>query len=607
MHIDCRNNNGSLYLVVMESYSVKVDGIRKTRKRVIRNIGPLSRFDDGKPDFVKRLKSSFLAGEPIIDGLDDLVTDKPSPRKISIKFDKDDDAVAFSNSKNIGYFVLDGLYDMLGIHDVLNKYKSGSRLAYDLNGHAKALVFGRALSPDSKCATWRTRGRYLFDIVSSESQIEIFRALDVLDELSESIQQRMNSRIEKYVGHDKSVCFYDVTNYWFEIDDKDEDVLSETGKIITEGLRKSGPSKAKNRKPIIQMGLFTDAKGIPITYKLFPGNHIDQTTLRPMMKKTFSKMRFGKVIIVADGGVNSGKNLAHIISSGNGYIVSKSPKGSNKETKGWILNEDGYELNEKNTFMLKSKIRERKVKDEDGGDVILVEKIVSYWSRKHFLYALKENQHFTDYLRSVIDNPDKLKDKQSKLQKYLKKTEVDKETGEVIKTVSKLNLDWDKIAEDYGLMGYYTVMTSELDMPDREVINKYHGLSRIEDAFRVIKSDLEGRPVFVRKEEHINAHFLVCFIALTMIRLIQNRILEHGGKAKNSGRDWETGLSADKIKNALDGFMADALPGGYYRLTKITDDIEKIFDAFGIDPALRIPTESEIRQMKYQIDRSAFM
>ena len=607
VHIDCRNNNGSQYLVVMESYSVKVDGVRKTRKRVIRSIGPLHRYDDGKPDFVKRLKKSFLEGAPIIDGLSDLIAEKKESRKISIEFDKDDDNCAFSDPKNIGYFLLDALYDLLGIYDVLKQKKSDTKIDYDLNGHAKLLIFGRALSPDSKSATWRARDKYIFDVVSSESQIEIFRALDVLDELSENIQMRMNSRIEKYVGRDKDVCFYDVTNYWFEIDDKDEDLLSAEGEVIKEGLRKSGPSKAKNRKPIVQMGLFTDTKGIPIAYRLFPGNNIDQTTLRPAMKKTFGRMRFGRVIIVADGGVNSGKNLAHIISSGNGYIVSKSAKGSNKETKGWILEEDGYELNEKNTFMLKSKIRERKVKDEDGNYVILTEKIVSYWSRKHFLYALKENQHFTDYLRSVIDNPDKLKDKQSKLQKYLKKTEVDKETGEIIKTVSKLDLDWDKISEDYGLMGYYTVMTSELDMPDREVIDKYHGLSRIEDAFRVIKSDLEGRPVFVWTPEHINAHFLVCFIALTMIRLIQDRILKRNNQPKSGTRDWETGMSADRIKKALDGFMTDALPGGYYRLTKITDDIGKIFNVFGIDPSLRIPTESEIRQLKYQIDQAAFM
>jgi transposase len=607
MFIDCYPNNGKPYLRVVESYSVVIDGKRKTRKRTILGIGPLARYDDGKPDYLKRLRESFREGKPLIGSLSCLIADADKSEYITMRFNKSRDADAFSNPKNIGYFVLDGLYDMLGIYDVLNKYKSASRIEYDLNGHAKLLIFGRALCPDSKSATWRNRDRYMFDVVSSEIMVEVFRVLDVLDELSESIQQRMNFKIEKHIGRDKTICYYDVTNYWFEIDEQDEAVFSKTGEFISEGIRKRGPSKAKNRKPIVQMGLFTDIAGIPIAYKLFPGNNIDQTTLRPAMKTAFGKMRFGKVIIVADGGLNSGKNLAYILSSGNGYIASRSPNGSDKDTKKWIIDEDGYELNEKNTFMLKSKIRERNVKDEDGNTVTIKEKIVSYWSRKHFLRALHENQNFTDYLRAIIDNPDKLKDKQSKMQKYLKKTEIDKSSGEVIKTVSKLSLDWDKIAEDYGLMGYYTVMTSELDMPDREVINRYHGLSRIEDAFRIIKSDLEGRPVFVRTERHINAHFLICFIALTMIRLVQDRIMSSSGKVKDSTKDWEAGMSANKVKKALEGFMADALPDGYYRFTKITDDIKTIFDAFGIDPALPLPTESEIRQMKYQIDKSAFM
>ncbi len=271
MHIDCRNNNGTSYLVVMESYSVVVEGVRKNRKHVIRNIGPLSRFDDGKPDYVRRLKKSFLEGTPIIEDLNDLIANKAVSRKVSIDFNRDDES-AFSDPKNIGYFVLDALYDGLGINDVLARYKSDSRLAYDLNGHAKALIFGRALSPDSKCATWRHRNDYLFRVVSSDNLIETYRTLDVLQKLSKKIQRRMNSKIEKHISRSKSICFYDVTNYWFEIDDPDEDVFAEDGTLVIEGIRKRGPSKAKNRKPIVQMGLFIDDNGIPVSHKVFPGN-----------------------------------------------------------------------------------------------------------------------------------------------------------------------------------------------------------------------------------------------------------------------------------------------------------------------------------------------
>jgi len=607
MYIDCVTNSGKPYLRVAESYSVRVDGVRKNRKRTIRNIGPLSRFDDGKPDFLKRLKQSFKDGAPLIESLSDLVEGAHERGDILVRFPKDDEAAAFTDPKNIGYFFLDALYDALGVYDILNKYKSASRLAYDLNGHAKLLVFGRALSPDSKSATWRGRDRYLFDVVTSDYEREIFRSLDVLDACADKIQLRMNTKIAGSIGRNTALCYYDVTNYWFEIDDSDEDERDENGDVAKEGFRKSGPSKAKTRNPIVQMGLFIDDNGIPVAYRLFPGNHIDQTTLRPAMKKTIGKMKFGRVVVVADGGLNSGKNIAHILSSGGGYIVSKSAKGSAKDVRKWILEEKGYMWNETGTFKVKSEIRTRTITDENGEKSKITEKIISFWSKKQRDRAWHENRKFIEYLDSVIAHPDKLKDKQPKIANFIKSVELDKETGEVLDPLTLLSLDTGKINEYKSLLGYYTIMTSEVEMSDREVIDKYHGLSRIEDSFRVIKSDLLGRPIRVRKESHINAHFLTCFIALTMIRLIQYKILVFEGKNTDASHGWEMGLPANRIKNALANFNADAIPGGYYRLSKVSDDLRKIMDSVGIDAGLRLPTESELRQMKYAIDKNTIM
>ena len=187
MYIDCVKNSGKPYLRVAESYSIQVDGVRKNRKRTIRNIGPLSRFDDGKPDFLARLKKSFLDGEPIIEGLDDLLEGKPGSRKVVIEFDRDDEAASMSHPKNIGYFLLDGLYDGLGIYDVLSKHKSQSKIEYDLNGLAKLLIFGRILCPDSKIETYRCKDQYVFDIANSDHHIEAYRVLDILHKKSEAI------------------------------------------------------------------------------------------------------------------------------------------------------------------------------------------------------------------------------------------------------------------------------------------------------------------------------------------------------------------------------------------------------------------------------------
>lgn len=604
MFIELIKNNGTDYLRVMESYRVNEGGNSKCRRRLVRNIGPLSRFDDGKPDYLDRLRQSFRDGKPIIESLTDLAEGKPVRKRIKVEFDLENEDDCFSDPKNIGYFLLDAFYDALGIYDVLNKYKSMSKIEYDLNGITKLLVFGRVLNPDSKAETFNRRKEYVFDITSSDNLAKVYLALDVLNKKADAIQARMNYKIRSTIGRNTEVCFYDVTNYYFEIEQNDEDVLDDTGAVVREGLRKKGICKEKRTEPIVQMGLFIDDNGIPIAYRLFPGNNIDQMTLRPAMKKSIDKLNFGKVIIVADGGLNSDKNIAHILKEGNGYILAKSTKKSAKGVREWILDESGYEWNEKRTFKVKSKIRKRTIKDENGEKLEITEKLICYWSKKHYDREVKENAKFIEYLESVVKFPDKLKDKPRKIEKFLKKMEIDKETGEILDAKTHISIDMDKIREYMALMGYYTIMTSETDKSDREIINKYHGLSRIEDSFRITKSDLEGRPVYVSNPDHINAHFLICFIALTMIRLIQYRVLKHQGKDTMNEDGWESGITADRIKKALVGFQADIQPGGYCRLTKPSDDLKLILESFKINDDLRLPTISELRKFKYSFDHS---
>lgn len=604
MFIECVKNNGTDYLRVVEGYSYTEGGVSKHRRRVIRNIGPLSRFDDGAPEYLARLRRSFKEGAPLIETLSDLIDFAQLRKEITVKFDIAKDSECYSAPRNIGYFLLDALYDSLGIYDVLKQHKSRNHLDFDVNGNAKLLSFGRVLFPDSKLGTFEERGRYLFPVTKSEAVKDVYAVLDSLDEKAEGIQRRMNLKIGQTVGRNTEVCFYDVTNYYFEIGENDRDETDEQGQVTRAGLRKKGVSKEKRSEPIVQMGLFLDDNGIPISYQLFSGNKTDQTTLRPAMKKTIENMAFGRVIIVADGGLNSGPNIAHILNGGNGYIVSKSTKKSDKAVKAWLLDEAGYRWNAANTFKVKSQIRTRTIKAEDGSVQEITEKLVCYWSKSHYDRERHENAKFIEYLESVMANPAKLKDKPKKIEKFLKKTQIDKTTGEVVKTETRLSLDLDKIREYLDLMGYYTIMTSEIDKPDEEIISKYHGLSRIEDSFRITKSDLEGRPVFVRTPAHINAHFLTCFIALTMIRLIQHKILKYQGKTTDSTETWESGLSAERIQNALRGWQADPLPGGYFRTTKPTPDLMLILAAFGIDADLRFPIEPELRKLKYAFDKA---
>jgi len=594
MFIECVKNNGTDYLRLVEGYSFTENGKKKYRRRVVQNIGPLTRFDDGNPGYLGRLRNSFVNGAPLIESLSEFCGANNIKQKINIAFDLGNDADCFCAPKNCGYFLLDALYDQLGIYDVLNLHKSRRGIDYDLNSLAKLLVFGRALSPDSKLGTFEDKGRYLFPVTRCDNVNEVYTALDELDEKSEAIQKRMNLKIRQSIGRNTEVCFYDVTNYYFEIGENDPDG----------GLRKKGVSKERRGEPIVQMGLFIDDNGLPISYQLFPGNNIDQTTLRPAMRKTIDNMEFGRVIIVADGGLNSGPNIAHILGGGNGYIVAKSTKKSDKAVKSWILDDNDYVWNDTRTFKVKSQLRTRKIKAEDGSQQEITEKLVCFWSKNHYDRERHENEKFIEYLESVIAFPDKLKDKPRKIEKFLKKTAVDKATGEVVNTATALSLDMDKVRKYLDLMGFYTIMTSEIDKSDEEIISKYHGLSRIEDSFRITKSNLEGRPVFVRTPEHINAHFLTCFIALTMIRLVQHKVLKHLGKTTDSTEKWESGLSAERIQTALNGWQADLLPGGYYRMSKPSDDMRLIAQSFNFDANLKLPIEPELRKLKFAIDKT---
>lgn len=604
MYIDCFINHGEPYLRVLESLRSSENGISKIHHHTVYNIGPLSKFDDGKPDYLKRLRKSFQEGHPLIESLNLLLKKNSIRDSFAVQCSRNESNDYNFSTKNIGYFLLDGFYDSLGIYDVMDKFKSQKKIEYDLNGITKLLLFGRILWPDSKCGTFDERDYYLFPVTQCRNLCEVYKTLDCLDLESEKIQRRINTKIRNLVGRNTEVCFYDVTNYYFEIEENDDDKRDKDGKMIQEGFRKRGPSKEQRKEPIVQMGLFIDDNGIPIAYRLFPGNHIDQTTLRPAMEKSIDKMDFGKVIIIADGGVNSGPNIAHILAAGNGYILAKSTKKSSKNVKSWILDEEGYQWNRQRTFKVKSKIQERQIKTEKGEKKEIREKIICYWSKKHYDRERKENKKFIDFVNAVIQNPDKLKDKPKKISKYLIKTVVCKKTGEVVNAKTCYSLNMDKIQEDIDLMGYYTILTSEVNEPDLKIIHKYHGLSRIEDSFRITKSDLEGRPIYVRKPEHINAHFLICFLALTMIRLIQYRVLKYQGKDTLNVNGWESGIPADRIQEALVSFQAESFPSGYYRVNVPNEDMKLILASLNLKTDLRFPTEKDLRLLKYSFDKS---
>lgn len=614
MYLDCFKNCGKDYLRIVNNKYSNNNGKVKISRITVKNLGYLSKYDDGKPDLLKRLRQQFKEGSLL-----DLKTlDKEFKEKNKTKIPLDEINLKL-NPKNLGYLFLNSIYNGLGIDTLLNRIKSDSKIEYDLNGLTKLLVFGRILNPSSKKKTFENKDKYLFPVTSCEDLNDIYKVLDVLEKKSKKIQNRMNTKIKNSsIGRVTNLTYYDVTNYYFEtmygdddvyeLDENNEIVKDEKGKpiIVKKGFRKKGVSKENKKEPIVQMGLFIDNNGIPVSHKLFPGNTQDKTTFKEVLENDVDEMDLGRIVVVADNGMNTQENKYLIVDKDNGYIVSKSVKKSWTKLRDWALDNTEYKeiknVSGEVVFKYKSRINEITLtyKKTDGtkSKKTVKEKEIIYWSKKHYEKELHQNKKFIEYLESCKEHPDKLKDKQRKSQEFIKTVDVDKETGEIIHP-EKVIVFLDKKLEKYKeTMGFYSIVTSEIDDDDKEIINRYHGLSRIEDSFRIIKSDLEGRPIYVWTEEHIKAHFLICFIALTIIRIIQYKILKYENKSTLNVDGWEQGITAEKLKEELNNFNADHFYNEYYKISEVTEGIKNILKSDNKIFEFKDYTLSEIKALR---------
>lgn len=621
-HIECVKNNGVPYLRLAES---RYDKDKKhQRKIIIKNLGPLSKFDDGKPDFLKRFREKFRNGELEFDGI--TYHNKILP-KYSYEFDFDvsnplSHSIVF---KNVGYKFLESVYEDLGISQAIRLLKSRSKIEYDVDGILKLLVFNRILDPKSKKKCFEGRDLFYGQITTTEDLNHMYKALDFLATNSKKIQNRMNTKLKNSsIGRVTNLTYYDVTNYYFEtmygdddiyeLDENNEIVKDEKGKpvIVEKGFRKKGVSKENSKGPIVQMGLFIDNNGIPVSHKLFPGNTQDKTTFKDVLEHDVDEMDLGKIVVVADNGMNTQENKYLLVNKGNGYIVSKSVKKSWTTIGPWALdNKDYTEI--KNAlgevvFKYKSRINEIQLtyRNTDGtkSKKTVKEKEIIYWSKKHYEKEIHQNKKFIEYLEACKENPDKLKDKQRKSQEFIEVLDIDKKTGEVIKTKKVVVFLEEKLKKYKETLGFYSIVTSEIEEDDKEIINRYHGLSRIEDSFRIIKSDLEGRPIYVWTKEHIKAHFLICFIALTIIRIIQYKILKYENKSTLNVDGWEQGVTAEKLKEALLRYQCSVDKNGICLFTGIDSELLKIYSALKIKYDLKSPTITELNKLLSKIKYS---
>ena len=564
MQLKKTNRNDRIYLSITDSY---YDKQKKTsRSKTIESLGYLDDlekiYDDPIAHFQKRVEE---------------LREEKKLKKAPINFtfyDSDRLSVGDDLRKNFGYAAFSKIYHELGINKFLKSKQRSSKEAYDANTIMKMLVYSRLLYPASKKASFDNRDKFFEK--TNYSLDAVYRCLTFFDKQKENIQVWMNDRIKEKYGRDTSLIYYDVTNYYFETDEQND------------FLRK-GVSKEHRPNPIVQMGLFMDNNAIPITYELFAGNTNDCLTYRPNFGRIKKQFDLGRVISVADKGMTTGDNIWYTINTptNDGYVFSMSIRGASKEIKDYVLNEDGYVwLGEEYKRKSRKIPRTIQVTSINGKKIkkTVDEKQVVFWSSKYANRAKAEREATLAKARDLAANPGSYTRATSYgAAKYVKKIDFDKESGEILTASSVLDIDEDLIKAEEALDGYYMLLTSEMETPDDEIIDMYRGLWRIEESFKITKSELEARPVYVWTREHIEAHFLTCFIALTLSRILEMK-LDHK-------------YSARRMLDSLSKAECSLLQQNYYCFDYYDEVLKDIGDITGIDFAKRIRTLADIKQV----------
>jgi len=490
------NKDEFVYLV--ESYR---DEHKRPKQRVVQSLGTVAELTKENPNAIEELKAWAKS----------LTFQQQADQFVTLLLDMKEPMASDQFPINYGYVFLQALYNELHIPEFIEAYQTRTSIQYPLNEILELLVYSRALNPSSKKKTYEEKGNYFFELPDF-SLDDVYRSLSHLSSMKDELTLHLHKRIQETRGRDVSLVFYDVTNYYFE---------SET----QVGLRQKGVSKENRETGIVQMGLFIDNEGIPITYELFPGNTNDMSTMRPILEKIKKEYGLGKITIVADKGNNTGENLAYIDNEEDFYIISQRIRARGTELANIVLDQEDYEWNEEGNFKSKSVERERVVKCSNGTSSTITEHLLCFWSQNEENYQRAKRGHLDERITKYIENPALLNASNSfGIKKYFKKVMVDKKTGEVLKAKAAYEFNQAKYERDLALDGYYCIVTNDLSLEPLDIIHHYHQLSKIEESFKVTKTDLEGRPVYVWTDDHIKGHFLTCYIALVLYRLLQKKL-----------------------------------------------------------------------------------
>lgn len=420
----------------------------------------------------------------------------------------------------VGYFLLKGIYDKLNVSNYLDLMQSVRSFHFRISDMVEALMYSRVIDPCSKRKTCYDVIPKLYDTYKL-SYDQILDAIEYIGNEYEKIVEIFNHQVRLKYGLDTSTTYFDCTNFYFEIDREDE-------------YRRKGPSKENRTDPIIGLGLLLDANQIPIAMKIYPGNESEKPIIREVIKELKERNQItGKTVHVADKGLNCAENIINALRNKDGYIFSKSVKQLPEVEKTWILLQNDYKSITDNEGNLLYQIKEciddfpYTFKDENGKKhtVFIKEKRVATYNPKLAEKKKHEIIKLVEKARTLTTSQAK-KSEFGDSSKYVTFTSADKE-GKSTDGKVKVEINQVAIDEDLRLAGYNLIVTSELKMKAEDVYNTYHNLWRIEESFRVMKSYLDTRPVFVQKIDSIKGHFLICYLSILLLRLLQFKELNN--------------------------------------------------------------------------------
>lgn len=477
-----------------------------------------------------------------------------------------------------GYLFLQSIYYQLQINKICRKLKQKHKFKYDINAILSDMIYARILEPRSKRSSYKAASEFLEK--PSYKLHDVYRALDVLGAECDLIQAELYKNSHFLGARNDKVLYYDCSNYYFEIEQED-------------GNKKYGKSKEHRPNPIIQMGLFMDGDGIPLAFSTFAGNANEQTSLKPLEKKILGEFGCQKFIYCSDAGLGSESFREYNHMGERAYIVTQSIKKLKKEEKEWALDPQGFKKVSDDTPVditkLNSNDKGLYYKDEPYTTKKLHQRLIITYSPKYAAYQRTIRDKQVERAQKMLDSGNTKKNRKNPNDpaRFIEKTAVTPE-GEAADI--KYSLDENKITEETLYDGLYAVCTDLLDDNVADILKVSEGRWQIEECFRIMKTDFSARPVYLQDENRIQAHFLICFLALTIYRFLEKKM--------------DLKYTCEELLETLKAInFAEIQEQGYiplYKREAITDDLH---EACGFRTDYQFITKSKMRTIQKKSKR----